>query len=109
MKISEPFGNGNLGRCLCTIEHIDQLDLSLALIVAMDLPSPPAAAAAVSESAGSLPKGWAAKDAWNAHRALISHLYANNTLPEVMRIMEAKHGFKATLADFFTAFPVSRF
>lgn len=62
----------------------------------MDL-SPPLAAVAGTAPAGYRPNVWATKDAWDGHRALISHLYADRSLPEVMCIMEAKHGFKATL------------
>ena len=43
--------------------------------------------------------GWAAKENWAKHQALIKQLYFHEKKPlaEVMRIMENQHGFKATL------------
>ena len=51
------------------------------------------------------PSGWAAKEAWARHQPLIKklYLYKKKTLKEVMRHMEAQHGFKATLV--FVAVP----
>ncbi len=42
--------------------------------------------------------GWAAKEDWARHRALIKRLYLDEKKPltEVMRLMESEHGFKAT-------------
>ena len=62
----------------------------------MDFP-PSHATDAESGSADYRPPIWANKDAWDGHRALISHLYAEKPLPEVMRTMEVGHGFRATL------------
>lgn len=61
----------------------------------MDFP-PSHATDAESGSADYRPPIWANKDAWDGHRALISHLYAEKPLPEVMRTMEVGHGFRAT-------------
>ncbi len=43
--------------------------------------------------------GWAAKESWARHQALIKQLYLceKKPLAEVMRLMESQHGFKATL------------
>ena len=42
--------------------------------------------------------GWAAKEEWNKRAAEIKQLYVNEkkTLKEVKRLMESRHGFKAT-------------
>lgn len=42
---------------------------------------------------------WAAKEAWAEHQAVIKQLYVyeKKPLPEVMRLMESQHGFRATL------------
>ena len=44
--------------------------------------------------------GWAAKENWARHQALIKqlYLYEKKPLAEVMRLMESQHDFKATLA-----------
>lgn len=42
------------------------------------------------------PKGSISKQDWNKHRALITKLYAKQTLPEVMKFMETKCHFRAT-------------
>ncbi|KAM0802989.1 hypothetical protein BDR22DRAFT_961051 [Usnea florida] len=44
------------------------------------------------------PNGWAAKEAWARHRALIKQLYLceKKPLKEVMRHMKDEHGFRAT-------------
>lgn len=42
------------------------------------------------------PKGWAAKEAWTRHQALIRQLYEKKPLKEVMRHMADQHGFRAT-------------
>ena len=46
-----------------------------------------------------VPSGWAAKEAWARHRAVIKQLYLHEkkSLKEVMRHMKDKHGFTATL------------
>lgn len=54
----------------------------------MDLPYPSAAVVEFAP-AGCKPNVWANKDAWDWHRAQNSHLSAEKTLPEVVRIMEA--------------------
>ena len=43
--------------------------------------------------------GWAAKEDWTRHQALIKqlYLYRKKSLKEVMRHMEGQHGFRATL------------
>ena len=43
--------------------------------------------------------GWATKQDWARHQALIKQLYLREKRPlaEVMRFMESQHGFKATL------------
>ena len=45
------------------------------------------------------PSGWAAKEDWMRHQALIKqlYLYGKKPLKEVMRHMEGQHGFRATL------------
>lgn len=43
------------------------------------------------------PGGWATKEAWVQHQAEIEQLYKKKTLAEVRRLMEDKHGFRATL------------
>ena len=42
--------------------------------------------------------GWATKEHWARHRAVIKQLYLDEKKPltEVMRLMESEHGFKAT-------------
>ena len=42
--------------------------------------------------------GWAAKESWTRHQALIKQLYLHEKKPlkEVMRHMEDQHGFRAT-------------
>jgi len=44
------------------------------------------------------PGCWVAGDEWEAHRVVIQDLYQNQNLAlkEVMRIMEERHGFRAT-------------
>ncbi len=44
------------------------------------------------------PPGWVSGDEWEMHRASIQDLYQtqNLSLKEVMRIMEERHGFRAT-------------
>lgn len=44
------------------------------------------------------PPGWAGGDEWEEHRGRIQELYQsqNLSLKEVMRIMEGRHGFRAT-------------
>ena len=44
-------------------------------------------------------KGWAAKEEWTKRKAEIKQLYMheNKTLTEVRRLMEKRHGFRATL------------
>ncbi|KAG7005183.1 hypothetical protein G7Y79_00021g050500 [Physcia stellaris] len=39
---------------------------------------------------------WASRADWIQHKKAISQLYAQNTLPEVMKIMESQYNFKAT-------------
>jgi len=41
---------------------------------------------------------WVVGDEWESHRAAIQELYQNQNLAlkEVMRVMEEKHGFRAT-------------
>ena len=41
--------------------------------------------------------GWATKDDWVKHQALIAQLYKKHVLAEVMDIMSGQHGFRATL------------
>ena len=43
--------------------------------------------------------GWAARQVWARHQALIKqlYLYEKRPLAEVMRLMESQHGFRATL------------
>ena len=43
--------------------------------------------------------GWAAKEAWEKHQAVIKQLYLHDRRPleEVMRLMRDQHGFRATL------------
>ncbi|KAL2057518.1 hypothetical protein ABVK25_001902 [Lepraria finkii] len=43
------------------------------------------------------PKGSISKRDWNEHRALITKLYAKQTLPEVMKFMEINYDFRATV------------
>lgn len=45
------------------------------------------------------PTGWATKEAWTQHQADIKQLYFHEKKPlsKVMRLMEDKHGFRATL------------
>ena len=52
---------------------------------------------AVTSVTGS--NGWAAKESWASHQALIKqlYLYEKKPLAEVIRLMESQHGFKATL------------
>ena len=47
------------------------------------------------------PNGWAAKEAWARHQALIKQLYLHEkkSLKKVMKYMEDQHGFKATLVS----------
>ena len=42
--------------------------------------------------------GWAAKEEWTKHEADIKQLYVHEkkTLKEVKRLMESRHGFRAT-------------
>ena len=42
------------------------------------------------------PKGSISKRDWNKHRALITKLYAKQTLREVMKFMESEYDFRAT-------------
>ena len=46
---------------------------------------------------GAIQRGWALEPDWVRHQTLIAQLYEEKTLPEVMRIMDSQHGFKATL------------
>ncbi|KAL9075654.1 MAG: hypothetical protein Q9161_001406 [Pseudevernia consocians] len=50
---------------------------------------------AVTSVTGS--NGWAAKESWASHQALIKQLYEKKPLAEVIRLMESQYGFKATL------------
>ena len=45
------------------------------------------------------PNGWAAKEAWARHQALIRqlYLYEKKPLKKVMKYIEDQHSFKATL------------
>ena len=55
------------------------------------------------------PIGWATKEAWAQHQADIKQLYVheNKPLPEVMRLMKDKHGFRATLVLHVALFALS--
>ena len=58
------------------------------------------------------PSGYAAKEAWTRHHALIKKLYFHDKkqLTEVMRFMESEHGFRATLVfSLCSALPLSRY
>ena len=61
----------------------------------------PSASHVGDATAAPIPKinGWAAKEDWAKHQALIKQLYFHEKKPlaEVMRLMENRHGFKATL------------
>ena len=57
------------------------------------------------------PNGYAAKEAWTRHHALIKQLYFHDKkqLTEVMRFMESEHGFRATLVfSLCSTLPFSR-
>ena len=53
------------------------------------------------------PNGWAAKQDWARHQALIKQLYLDGKMPlaEVMSFMESQHGFKATSVFHVLIFP----
>ena len=42
------------------------------------------------------PEGWASAQGWDKHRALITELYPQLMLKEIMEVMALKHGFRAT-------------
>ena len=43
--------------------------------------------------------GWATKQDWDKHRALIGQLYEKHKLFEVMDFMAKQHGFRATFVS----------
>ena len=50
--------------------------------------------------------GWATKNDWTKHQALIGELYRGHLLAEVMKYMESHHGFRATFVTQFLILPV---
>ena len=53
----------------------------------------PTAAPVVEQS------GWATKQDWDKHRALIGQLYEKKKLSQVMDFMAKRHGFRATFVS----------
>ena len=56
-------------------------------------------AAAPDAAPDAAPSGWATKQDWDRHRALIGQLYEKETLTKVMGFMAEQHGFRATFVS----------
>ena len=79
-----------------------QPDMSAVVLPFFDGVDAPMNSAAVKST------GWAAKEEWIKRQAEIKQLYVHEkkTLKEVKRLMESRHGFKATSVP-STVFPIA--